>query len=493
MTTTAFLLLFALIGIVLTLLLQIILLRRPSGGGDPSLAPSLQALQQALYRTEQVTLGEIGRSRQEHGSLLATFRSEMNQTLWDASASITKAVNELGTAQGNQLVNVINQTGALIQATEKKLDVQRATIDERLQTIRAEGSVNAMQLREEVAGAIKGLNDSVLQRMDTLRQSVEDRLKAVQEDNTKQLEKMRHTVDEKLQSTLEKRLGESFKQVSERLEAVSLGLGEMKTLATGVGDLKKVLTNVKTRGTWGEVQLGALLEQVLTQEQYAQNVAVTGTSERVEFAIRLPGRGDDKSEPLWLPIDAKFPMEDYQRLVEAQEQADPDAAEAAGKQLEMRIKGCATTIREKYVSPPKTTDFAILYLPTEGLFAETIRRPGLVEFLQRERVVLAGPTTLWSILTSLQMGFQSLAIEKRSSEVWTLLGAVRTEWATYENILGKVQKKLQEASKTIDETQVRTRVIGRKLRTVQALSDGQASEALGLEYGELFETAEEAG
>jgi DNA recombination protein RmuC len=292
---------------------------------------------------------------------------------------------------------------------------------------------------------------------------------------------MRQTVDEKLQGTLERRLGESFKLVSERLEAVYKGLGEMQTLATGVGDLKRVLTNVKTRGTWGEVQLGMMLEEILTPDQYETNVATKDGSERVEFVIRLPGRGEDKDEIVWLPIDAKFPLEDYQRLVEAQEQGDVDAADTASRQLEVRIKGCANDICSKYLNPPKTTDFGILFLPTEGLFAEVMRRPGLSQTIQRtQRVVIAGPTTLWSILNSLQMGFRTLAIEKRSSEVWNLLAAVKTEFGKYGEVLAKVQKKLQEASNTVDTVAVRSRAIERKLKTVEGLPAGEAQKVLTL-------------
>jgi DNA recombination protein RmuC len=290
---------------------------------------------------------------------------------------------------------------------------------------------------------------------------------------------MRLTVDEKLQGTLEKRLGESFKQVSERLEQVHKGLGEMQSLATGVGDLKKVLTNVKTRGTWGEVQLGALLEQVLSPDQFASNVSTKGNAERVEFAVKLPGQGMDKSEIVWLPIDAKFPIEDYQRLIEAQERADLEGIEAAGKDLENRVRSCARDICEKYLAPPSTTDFGILYLPIEGLFAETIRRTGLIEGIQRNyRVIVAGPTTLWSILNSLQMGFRTLAIEKRTSEVWNLLAGVKTEWTKYGEVLDTVQKKLNQASETIEKAKVRSRAIGRKLKDVQELPATEAKVLL---------------
>jgi DNA recombination protein RmuC len=250
----------------------------------------------------------------------------------------------------------------------------------------------------------------------------------------------------------------------------------MQTLATGVGDLKKVLTNVKTRGTWGEVQLGALLEQVLTPDQFAVNVATKGGGERVEFAIKLPGQGANRDETVWLPIDAKFPVEDYQRMMEAQERVDVDGVEAAGRQLESRVKACAADICGKYLDPPKTTDFGILFLPIEGLFAEVIRRPGLTEVIQRQyRVMIAGPTTLWSILNSLQMGFRTLAIEKRSSEVWSLLAAVKTEWTKYGDVLDAVQKKINQASDTIEKAKTRSRAVGRKLKDVQELPAGESA------------------
>ena len=298
----------------------------------------------------------------------------------------------------------------------------------------------------------------------------------IQADNGQRLEQMRATVDEKLHATLEQRLGESFKQVADRLEQVHKGLGEMQSLARDVGSLNRVLTNVKTRGIFGEVQLAGLLEQVLTPEQFATNVAtVPGSAERVEFAIRLPGQRSDGA-PLWLPIDAKFPREDYERLLDAQERADPVAAEAAGKAIETRLKLEARSIREKYVAPPHTTDFAILFVPTEGLYAEALRRPGLMEVLQREhKVMLCGPTTLLATLNSLQMGFRTLALEKRSAEVWEVLGAVKTEFAKFGDVLAKTKKKLEEASSTIDAAEVRTRAMARQLRTVEALPTARHS------------------
>ena len=382
-----------------------------------------------------------------------------------------------------------------LRSVEQSVERIERSVREEIARNREETAQALRQSREELAGALKGVGDTLYgqvglltqttdKKLDMLRETVEQRLQAIQVDNAKQLDQMRATVDEKLQGTLEKRLGESFKQVSERLEQVYKGLGEMQSLAAGVGDLKKVLTNVKTRGTWGEVQLGAMLEQVLTPDQYAANVAVKEGGERVEFAIKLPGRGVDEKEVVWLPVDAKFPVEDYQRLMDAQEKADAESAESAAKQLEARIRQCAGDICSKYLNPPKTTDFGILFLPTEGLFAEVIRRTGLVEFVQREcRVVIAGPTTLWALLNSLQMGFRTLAIQQRSSEVWNLLSAVKTEWMKYGDVLTKVQKKIHEASDTIEQAQTRTRAIGRKLKDVQELPSADAKAVLMMEPG----------
>ena len=305
------------------------------------------------------------------------------------------------------------------------------------------------------------------QRLEAVRGAVEERLKNLQKENGERLEQMRQTVDEQLHGALEKRLGESFQLVNDRLEQVYKGLGEMQTLAVGVGDLKKVLGNVRTRGTWGEISLGALLEDSLHQEQYERNVATTGGAERVEFAIRLPG--PDGQGPVYLPIDAKFPIEDYQRLVDAADRGDAAEVELCAKQLEHRIRSCAKDIREKYVKPPMTTEFAIMYLPTESLYAEVLRRSGLVESLQRDlRIAITGPTTLAAFLNSLQMGFRTLAIQKRSSEVWQILGDVKTEFGKYADVLQKVHKKLEEAANTVDKGLIRTRQIEKKLRTVEA-------------------------
>ncbi len=374
---------------------------------------------------------------------------------------------------------------------EKSQEKSERTVREEIARNREEAAKNAGMLRTEVANSFCRLEDALRkqitlltagneQRLEKMRDTVEEKLTLLQKDNNQKLEQMRATVDEKLHDTLEKRLGESFRQVSERLELVHKGLGEMQSLAAGVGDLKKVLTNVKTRGVWGEISLGALLEQVLTGDQYEQNVVTKkGSNERVEFAIRLPGR-DAAQKIVWLPIDAKFPQEDYQRLMEAQEQANPALAEQASKQLEARIKAEAKNIRDKYLDPPHTTDFGIMFLPTEGLFAEIIRRAGLCDVLLREhRVIVTGPTTLSALLNSLQVGFQTLAIEKRSSEVWALLGAVKSEFGKFSDILEKTHKKLQEASNTIDHAARKSRTIERKLKTVQEIPAAEAVSLLG--------------
>ena len=349
----------------------------------------------------------------------------------------------------------------LEQRLAQRLDLLNQSLQ---QTGRGTGD-EFSRLRQELAGQIQALRlDLTLAQktqLDEIRATVEARL-----------EQVRQTVDEKLQGTLEARLGASFKLVSDRLEQVHKGLGEMQTLASGVGDLKRVLTNVKTRGTWGEVQLGALLEQMLTPDQYAKNVATTGTSERVEFAIKLPGR--EPGQPCWLPVDAKFPMEDYQRLLDAAELGDPAAVEAATRSLEATLKLCARTISTKYLQPPATTDFGLLFLPTEGLYAEALRRPALAETLQREhRVILTGPNTFAAILNSLQMGFRTLAIQQSSSEIMNTLSVVKTEFAKYAGVLSKVKKRLQEAADTVDQAETRTRVLERSLRDVSVPAPGE--------------------
>src|SRR3989454_4218529 len=323
--------------------------------------------------------------------------------------------------------------------------------------------------REEAGAAAKNQREELTRSLEGVRSAVDVRLKQLQEDNANQIDKMRATVDEKLQGTLEKRLGESFKLVSERLEQVHQGLGAMQQLASDVGGLQRVLTNVKTRGGWSEWQLGVLLEEMLTRDQFATNIKMReDTDERVEFAIKLPG--DENGAPVWLPIDAKFPMEHYERLTTAQENGDPTAVEAAMKTLETQLKRCAKDICEKYINPPKTTDFALLFLPSEGLYAEAIRRVGLVQNVQRDcRVTFVGPTTLAALLNRLQMGFRTLTIQKRSSEVWNLLATVKTEFGKFGESLSAVKEKIDQASRKMEDVDVRSRAITKKLRDVEEL------------------------
>jgi DNA recombination protein RmuC len=385
------------------------------------------------------------------------------------------------------VVIILRTKNAPMQDIKGRLDLLEKSLDRTGRHFREEMAMN----REEMAQTLHNFNESLLHRMaessaqniqklDKIDDTVDRHMKILQEDNSRKLEQIRGTVDEKLHDTLERRLGESFKLVSDRLEMVQKGLGEMKTLASGVGDLKKVLTNIKTRGSLGEIQLHNLLEQILAPEQYEKNVATKrDSSARVEFAIRLPGRDRDPQQVLWLPIDAKFPQEDYLRLVEAQEQGNAGQVEEASRQLDRVIRDMAKAIRDKYLDPPHTTDFGIMFLPTEGLYAEVLRRSGLFEILQRDfKVVVTGPTTLAALLNSLQMGFRTLAIEKRSSEVWTVLGAVKTEFAHFGAILEKTQKKLQEASNTVETAAVRSRAIERKLRDVQDMTASDSPECL---------------
>jgi DNA recombination protein RmuC len=384
-------------------------------------------------------------------------------------------------------------------------------VRDELRTSREEARGAGRELREEVSGGLKSTNDVLSKTLETMgknqqiqlegmtkqlkeltesnqgaldriRDTFDSRVKELQESNEKKLDEMRETVDEKLHDTLEKRLGESFKLVSDRLEAVHKGLGEMHNLVTGVGDLKRVLTNVKARGTWAEVQLGAILEQILAPEQWARNVCVKdGSSERVEYAIRLPGPKNDPEACVWLPIDSKFPQEDYLRLQEAAERSDAAAVQAATDALMRTVRAAAKEIHDKYVNPPNTTDFGIMFLATEGLYADVLRQPALVEELQqRHRVVVAGPTTLAAILNSLYMGFQTLIIEQRAAEVWRVLGAVKTEFGKFGEVLDKVQRQLNTASQTIEQTGARSRAMERKLRSVEQLPEAEASKILAL-------------
>ena len=400
----------------------------------------------ALFRTGKVgqhagreIREELRAGRDEARSIATEQRAELARNLQDSSKTLADSLGRTAKLQQAQLDNMARQLRELDASNRAALDRVRATFDERVQEL--------------------------------------------QKSNENKLDQMRKTVDEKLHDTLEKRLGESFKLVSERLEAVHKGLGEMQNLATGVGDLKRVLTNVKARGTWAEAQLGAILDQVLTAEQYEKNVNVkTHTLERVEFAVRLPGPTDDRDTIVYLPIDSKFPQEDYARLQDAADAADPVAVQSASDSLQRAVRVAAKEISEKYIDPPQTTDFAIMFLATEGLYAEVLRQPALTEELQQKfRIVVAGPTTLVAILSSLRVGFQTLAMEKRASEIWRVLGAVKTEFGKFAETLDKVKRQLQTASKTIDQTGVRTRAMERRLKSVEQLPETEAVELLALQ------------
>jgi len=404
--------------------------------------------------TEALLRRELRASREEAAAAASELRQEVSQTHQASTQTLVHTVSQIGEAQSTRF--------------------------------------------QAFTGQLKNLTESNQTGLKHLQQTVDGRLQEVRTSNEKKLDQMREVVDEKLQSTLEKRLGESFRLVGDRLEAVQKGLGEMRSLASGVGDLKKVLTNVKTRGTWGEVQLGALLEQILTPDQFERNVKPRPDSrDVVEFAIRLPGPNDDPAQCVWLPIDSKFPQEDYLRLVDASDNGDLVAVQAAQSALVRSIQDSAKDVSTKYLNPPLTTDFAILFLPTEGLYAEVLRHPGLVERLQREhRTVVAGPTTLAAVLNSLRIGFRTLAIEQRSSEVWKVLGAVKHEFGKFGGVLEKVKRQLETAGRTLDETGVRTRAMERKLRSVEVLPAEAASGLLDLaEEGpvDLLEAKKEDG
>ncbi|WP_298208621.1 DNA recombination protein RmuC [Acidovorax sp.] len=423
---------------------------------------------------------EAALARKELSDALAAFRTELTQTAQSLASDSQRSREAL--AESTQLFEqrIQERFEALSAATRGTLDSLKTDIQTQMGTVstalKDQLEANGNQIRNQfsvlqdaVSQQLTGMVQGSQHNAEQLRNALNERLAAIQADNATKLEEMRRTVDEKLHATLEQRLGESFKLVSDRLEQVHKGLGEMQTLAGSVGDLKRVMTNVRSRGTWGEMQLGAIIDNVLTPDQFARNVkTVPGSDELVEFAIRLPGKSDE--HPVWLPVDSKYPVEQYQRLMDAQDAADKAAMLSAGNAFETSIKLEARKIFAKYVSPPHTTDFAVLYLPTEGLFAEVMRRPGLVEAVQNDcRVMITGPANLAAMLNSLQMGFKTLAIEKRSSEVWSLLGMVKTEFAKFGDVVEATKKSIDAAAKKFDEVGVRTRAIQRKLRDVQDL------------------------
>ena len=423
-----------LLGTVLAVVLLIVILVRSRGGSSAS--------------AERVLREELRAGRGESQEAAQQLREELGRGLKDGSDSLTKSLAETSKVQNAQL--------------------------------------------EGFAKKLEELSESNRRAIDRVRENLDKRVKELREGNEKKLEEMRKTVDEKLQDTLEKRLGESFKLVSERLENVQKGLGEMQNLASGVGDLKRVLTNVKARGTWAEYQLGDILDQTLTPEQYASNVQTReGTTERVEFAVKFPGPEDDSGSSIWLPIDSKFPTEDYQRLQAAADKADAEAVEKSLNAFLRTVRHSAKEIQTKYINPPSTTDFAVMFLATEGMYAEVLRQPGMLEEIQQNhRILIAGPTTLTALLTSLRMGFRTLAIEKQASEAWQVLAAVKTEFGKFGGVLDKVKRQLDTASRSIEETGTRTRVMARKLRSVESLPDDKATELLGLDEPDAAEDEE---
>ena len=445
--------------------------------------PALMQLQVELQHHHEHASERVERElRNQVQSTAQGTRQELSGNLAQFQQALTTQLSSMATLQHQQIEAFSQQLAKQNEVNAQQLEAMRLAIFAQAQSGREEQSAALQRFGETLNVSLSTLTESNAQRMGEIRATLETKIKDLQTDNGTRLEEMRKTVDEKLHATLEHRLGESFKLVSDRLEKVHQGLGEMQQLAIGVGDLKRVLTNVKTRGTWGEVQLEMLLEQVLTIDQYAKNVeTVPGTGARVEFAIKLPGQLQGET-PVWMPIDAKFPKEQYERLVDAAERADAEGVTVAGRELERAIRSEAKTIAEKYLSPPLTTDFAILFLPTEGLYAEVMRRPGLADELQRvHRVSIAGPSTLSALLNSLQMGFRTLALEKRSSEVWQVLGAVKTEFGKFGEVLANTKTALEKAARNIDSAQVRTRQMARKLVSVEALPTDAAQQLLGVE------------
>lgn len=438
------------------------------------IARQRSAMNARLDDMEKLFGTSLNTIREANGAERAADREEMSGNLRGMSDSVVRIMGEMSRTQQQQLDSFGGQIRAMSRTDEERMDKMRTNIEEKLQEYDRQMTRVTQTLDEKLS-----VNE---RRLSEMRQTLGDSMLRMQGENEKKLEQIRETVDEKLNTTLDKRLGESFRTVSERLEQVYKGLGEMQNLAVGVGDLKKVFTSVKTRGVWGEVQLGALLDQVMAPGQYDTNVAVKpGSAERVEFAVRLPAK-DAEGDIIYLPIDAKFPIEDYQRLLDVSETGSKQEVEAAGRALELTIRNEAKRIRTKYIDPPNTTDFAVMFLPAEGLFAEVLKRSGIVEQLQNDyRVVITGPTTLLALLNSLQMGFRTMAIERRSSEVWQLLGAVKTEFGRFAELLNKTQQRLHQATASIEDAARKTRTIQRKLQSVQELSERDARRMIGPE------------
>jgi len=486
-----------------------LLLKTLSTLGDDQKA-LLAALTKATRESADTTRTEIEKLVQRTVDALRDIQSSTDTKL-DAVRKTTEEKLASGeNVQRRGVEDLKKAMTVLTETTRNEMTAHRDRVQLQLQEIQSTNEQRFEKVRQvvvdqlqkmledqrkqmaEVVASLNKLSESNRQDQEKAREALEQKFTQIQESNEKKLDEMRQTVDEKLHNTLEKRLGESFKLVSERLEAVQRGLGEMQTLATGVGDLKRVLTNVKERGTWGEYQLGAILDEILTPDQFARNVRPKDGGETVEYAVKLPGKGTEADKPVWLPIDAKFPKEDYERLLEAANLADAEQVRAATKALAGAILKAAKDIHDKYIAPPATTDFGIMFLPTEGLYAEVLRQAGLHDELQRKyRVLVAGPTTLSAILSSLRVGFQTLVIEKRAHEVWTVLGAVKTEFGKFGGVLEKVQKQLTTASKTLDESARRSRAMERSLRSVEQLPAEQAAAILALPVTGAVEIEEE--
>ncbi|MFZ6844112.1 DNA recombination protein RmuC [Undibacterium sp. RuTC16W] len=475
-----------LITLAILLVVNLLVLSRSRGSDVGTQLLALQhSLQQALQQQEQLQQAQERSERSLREQVQSTAqatRQELGGNFSQLQQTLAAQLTSVATLQNNQIDAFSQQLIKLTETNAQQLEQVRLALIQQSQNSRDEQALSLKRFGDTLNQSLATLTESNALRMAEVRATLEEKIKHLQDDNAAKLEEMRKTVDEKLHATLEQRLGESFKQVSDRLEKVHQGLGEMQQLAIGVGDLKRVLTNVKTRGTWGEVQLEMVLEQMLTPEQYAKNVeTVPGSGERVEFAVKLPGKEDGRA-PVWMPIDAKFPKEQYERLLDAAERADAEGVAQAGKELERAIRGEAKTIAEKYLSPPLTTDFAILFLPTEGLYAEVMRRPGLADELQRTyRVSISGPSTLSALLNSLQMGFRTLVLEKRSSEVWQVLGAVKTEFGKFGDVLASTKAALVRAADNIDKAEVRTRQMTRKLKSVEALPADSAQSLLSID------------
>jgi len=490
MPTDAILAVFCLLLVLVAGLFGAVLYRlRSAGSSIPSpLDQHLTAIEVAIGRTDASVREEFAQGREESRDGARSLREEVMALFGSLAMSVRESVSGLATGQNTRLedfagrlneakTNATREAQALREEVSQNLKSLGETLAQTLDRI----SIAQKERLDRVSNVIDTLTQKSGEQQEALRTSVQERLDAIRSENADKLEHIRQTVDEKLQSTLNERLGASFQVVSDWLEKVHLSIGEMQNLANGVGDLKRLLTNVRARGTWGEVALGSILEEVMAPEQFGRNIEIVpGSNQRVEYAIRLPGDGN---QPVWMPVDSKFPTEDYERLEDARQRADVDAVETAAKAIEGAIRLAAKGIAAKYIHSPYSTEFAVLFLPTEGLFAEVIRRPGLVDTLQRDyRIMLAGPTTLVSLLVAFRMGFRSLAIQQRSGEVWTVLSAVKTEFQKFGGMLDKVSKKLREAQAVVDdEAGIRRRAIDRKLRSLEMLPEIEAASLLDLE------------